>query len=421
LGLALAIAVGSIAAVPGAAGADPPVVVIDAPEGIVDEPKRPATMRVFDSLRREDYSGHIGIEVRGYGSKNHPKISYALETRRASGADREVSLLGMAADEDWVLIANYKDESLLRNYVAYSTSRWLGRYAPRTRLVEVVVNDSYEGVYLLAEQLKVEDSRVAVDDSDVRGGYLLHMISPDRTPGELFFTTPVEHQPIVYKDPGRNEISYGRAAWIRKYVGRFERKLYGPEFRQRRRGYSRYLNVGAAVDYLLLNELFRNQATFRFSTHMYNGVGGKLVLGPIWDFDLAIGNSDAVEANQAAGWHYEAYPWAERLYADPGFGRRMAGRWQDLRARGIRRHIMRTIDSGAEQIGGDPQERNFSRWPTFDRRKIRHPRDPRTGKFPANHAQTVDYLKWWIRKRITWIDEQLDDRRQPMVGRSRQV
>jgi hypothetical protein len=136
---------------------------------------------------------------------------------------------------------------------------------------------------------------------------------------------------------------------------------------------------------------------------MHKSVGGKLVLGPIWDFDLAIGNSDAVEPNQLAGWQYDASPWAERLYADPAFRRRMATRWRDLRERGIEGHIRQALDSGVRQLAG-AQERNFSRWPVFERAKNRGPRDPRTGKLPANHAEAVDYLKWWLTQRIEWID-----------------
>jgi hypothetical protein len=402
-GLAVLTATVGVAAFSPVAVAAPPIVVIDAPARIVDEPKRRATLRVYDSQRREDYSGPVGIEVRGYGSQNHPKKSYAIETRKPSGKKKSVSLLGMPADEDWVLDAEYNDETLLRNYVAYSTSRWAGRYAARTQLVEVILNDRYEGVYLLAEQLKLHQDRVAVDDTDVSGGYLLHMISRERTPGERFFTTAVEKQAIVYKDPDRDEISYGRANWIRDYVSRCERRLYGDRFRDRRRGYRHCLDMDAAVEYLLLNELFRNQATFWFSTHMHKSVGGKLVLGPIWDFDLAIGNSDAVEPNQLAGWQYDASPWAERLYADPAFRRRMATRWRDLRERGIEGHIRQALDSGVRQLAG-AQERNFSRWPVFERAKNRGPRDPRTGKLPANHAEAVDYLKWWLTQRIEWID-----------------
>ena len=141
-------------------------------------------MRVYDTARREDYNGLIGIELRGFTSQQSaPKKPYSIETRKESGDNRNVSLLGMPADDDWVLIASYEDESLLRNFVAYSTARWLGRYAARTRLVEVVLNGSYEGVYLLAEDLKVHEDRVAVDDSDISGGYLLEMISTRRTAG----------------------------------------------------------------------------------------------------------------------------------------------------------------------------------------------------------------------------------------------
>lgn len=410
LRFALLAASTAVAALPAGAAAqraplELPIVVIAAPNGVADEPKRDATMQLYDRDRRAHYSGRIGIEQRGYGSQRFPKKSFAVETRKDSGANRNVPLLGMPSDDDWVLIANYRDESLIRNYVAYETSRWLGQYAADTRLVEVVLNGKYEGVYLLAEQLKLQDSRVAVDDSDVTGGYLLHMISNDRTSGEQFFRTPVKRQAVAYKDP--NDPSLGRAVWIRKYVSRFERALYGDRFRDRRYGYRRYLDVDAAVDYVLLNELFRNQATFRYSTHMYKGVGGKLVLGPIWDFDLAIGNSDSELANQLTGWHYGDWPWAERLYADPGFWRRMATRWSELRARGIEGQIMGTIDRGAAQLAGGPQKRNFARWPVFERTRDRPPPDPRTGLLPANYGDGIGYLKWWVAERAEWMDSAL--------------
>jgi CotH protein len=384
---------------------DLPVVLIDSPEEIVDNPKRAATMRVFDRDRQEHYNGPIGIELRGFSSQRFfPKKSYSVEVRNASGEGRDVPLLGMPADHDWALIANYIDESLLRNFVVYSTARWAGRYAARTRLVEVMVNDDYEGVYLLVEDLKLDKHRVAVDDSDVSGGYLLEMVGMQRindTPqSEEFFATPVQDQGVVYEDPDRDDLSSARATWIRRYVNRFERRLYGKRFRSRRRGYQRYLEVDAAVDYVLLNEVFRNADTFRWSTYMHKSVGEQLVLGPLWDFDHAVGNDTD---NATTGWQYAASPWAGRLYADPAFRQRLTTRWSDLRKDGLRRHIMRTIDRGAGQLARGPQERNFSRWPIFGTDQAK-PDDPRTGEPPANHAEAVDYLKWWLRQRIDWID-----------------
>jgi hypothetical protein len=419
VGPALLTAAVVIAALPaGAAAQDSagklPVVVIDTPAGIGDEPGQPGTMRVFDRERREEYSGPVGIELHGHSSlKEDPKKSYEFETRNKSGRDENVSLLGLPEDDDWVLIASYKDESLLRNLVAYSAARWLGRYASRARLVEVIVNDSYEGVYLLAEELKLHDKRVAVDDSDLSGGYLLEVVSTSRTQGERFFTTPVRDEPIVYKDPEGDDISHGRATWIRDYVSRFERVLYSDRFRDRLRGYRRYLDMGAAVDYALLNELFRNADTFRNSTYIHKGVGEKLVLGPIWDFDHALGDDRDPDFNALDGWQYQTrsnYEWIDQLYADPAFRNRLAKRWRTVRRRGLLRHIKATIDDGAGQLAGGPQERNFSRWPIFGTRAA-GPEDPRTGAPPANYAQAVDYLKWWVVKRARWIDRNVDSLR----------
>jgi hypothetical protein len=417
LGLALLIVTAISAAAPAGAAAQSgapnlPFVEIDAPEGIVDDPKRPGTMRVYDSERREHYNGPIGIELRGYTSQqDDPKKSYAVETQTDLGENRNVSLLGMPADDDWVLIAGYRDESLLRNFVAYSTARKMGRYAARARLVEVFLNDSYEGVYLLAEDLKIHKDRVAVDGSDISGGYLVEMTSTRRTAGERFFTTPVTNRPFFYKDPKPHEIPNDRAAWISGYISQFERTLYGQQFTDPQVGYRAELDVSAAVDYLLLNELFRNADTFRNSTYMHKSAGGTLVLGPLWDFDHAIGNDGDAEDNLTTGWEYTASPWAERFYADPYFRSRMALHWDAMQKQGLTSHIMQTIDAGSALLA-EAAARNEERWPVFSANRA-FPPDPRTGQRPANYAQAVDYLKWWLTQRIQWMDANLVVPREP--------
>jgi CotH kinase protein len=279
------------------------------------------------------------------------------------------------------------------------------------------LNDSYHGVYVLGEQLKLHESRVAVDDSRISGGYLLEMTSQGRAQAERFFTTPVQQQAVVYDDP--NKLSFGRAAWIRRYVSRFERTLYSNQFMDRRLGYRRYLDMGAAVDYLLFNELFRNTDTFTYSTYMHKSVGGKLVLGPVWDFDQAIGRYYPEPAfNSREGWQYtirfrqavpgQGSPWAGRLYADPAFRARMVRHWIELRRQGLERHIMEAIDAGTLQLAGGPRERNHSRWPPSEIPENERVVDPRTGVAPADQAQAVDYLKWWLQGRIAWIDQNVN-------------
>ena len=67
------------------------------------------------------------------------------------------------------------------------------------------------------------------------------------------------------------------------------------------------------------------------------------------------------------------------------------------------RHVMRTIDRGAAQLAGGPRSETSHAGPSSGQ-GLAEPADPRTGAPPANHAQAVDYLKWWVRQRTKAID-----------------
>ncbi|MBL0300609.1 MAG: CotH kinase family protein [Cytophagaceae bacterium] len=69
----------------------------------------------------------------------------------------------------------------MHNVLSMSIARQLGMYASRTRYVEVVVNGSYQGVYVLMEKIKVDNDRVDIADlnetentgDDLTGGYII--------------------------------------------------------------------------------------------------------------------------------------------------------------------------------------------------------------------------------------------------------
>lgn len=107
--------------------------------GVVNKPTDPGNI----------YDGNIGIEIRGAYSASLPQKPYGIETRDASGNNHNVSLLGMPEENDWILLANYNDKTFMRNMLAFELFRKMGHYAPRTRMVEVIVNNIYQGVYKL--------------------------------------------------------------------------------------------------------------------------------------------------------------------------------------------------------------------------------------------------------------------------------
>src|SRR5690606_8251324 len=159
---------------------------------------------------------------------------------------------------DWILYAAYNDGSLMRNVVAYRAARALGRYASRTRYVEVILNGRYWGVYVLMEKLKLDGDRVDGPSEDDDGFLLEYTHNSKLDPDERFFRTPVTKTPIVYDDPDREDMTRAQAQAIARRVGAFERALYGRGFRHPTRGWRAHMDEASVVDYVLLYELMRN-------------------------------------------------------------------------------------------------------------------------------------------------------------------
>lgn len=160
------------------------------------EAKAPVSVRFIDAGANgrtslsgaEDFDGRGLIRFRGYTSLRHPKKSLALDIKDESDKNQKVSLLGLPKDSEWVLYAPYPDKTLLRDVLAYELSNKLGRYAPRTRFIEVFLNSAsgklsrshYMGVYVLEEKIKRSPHRVNItplepqDQTEpaISGGYI---------------------------------------------------------------------------------------------------------------------------------------------------------------------------------------------------------------------------------------------------------
>jgi hypothetical protein len=386
-----------------------PLVVIRAPKAIRNDPKVAARMRVIHrpgrrannvSDKPNQYAGRIGIELRGHSSQSFPKKSYGLELRDRRGGGRDVGLLGMPEDDDWVLTANYSDKSLMRNALAYRAARELtGRYAPRTRHVEVVLNGNYRGVYLLTQALELGEGRVEAED-----GWMLELVFGYQALGERRFKSAHTGRPLLFTDP--DEPSKAEARAIRRDAARFERALYGKRFRHPRRGWRAHVDPAAAMDYVLLQELFGNQDAFHASTYFHRPPGGRIVFGPLWDFDIAMGNTTVTQFRTTTGWNMPGRPYVGRLWQDARFRRGLATRWRKLQAAGVRQRLGAMVTSDARRLRG-PQARNFRRWPILGRYVWPNPVDPRTGRYRPTWASEVAYLRRWLNARITWMNRAL--------------
>jgi hypothetical protein len=386
-----------------------PLVVISAPRAIRNDPKVNARMRVIHrpgrrannvSDRPNEYAGRIGIELRGHSSQMFPKKSYGLELRDRRGEGRDVGVLGMPEDDDWALTANYSDKSLMRNALAYRAARQLtGRYAPHTRHVEVVVNGNYRGVYLLTQPVELGEGRVDAED-----GWILELVFGYQALGERRFKSPRTGRPLLFTDPDEPTRAQRRA--IRRDVVRFERALYGKRFRHPRRGWRAHADPAALRDYVLLQELFGNQDAFHASTFFHRPPGGRIVFGPLWDYDIAMGNTVSSRFRTPAGWNLRGRPYVGRLWQDVRFRRGLASRWRALTEAGLRQQMRGMVASNAGQLRA-AQARNFRRWRILGRYVWPNPVDPRTGRYRPTWGSEVAYLRRWLDGRITWMNRAL--------------
>jgi hypothetical protein len=415
-----------------------PIVFIDTHgQEIPDEPKITADMGIVDNGPGQRnavtdsfnvYNGKIGIEVRGFSSQQFPKLQYGVETRDTSGNDLAVSLLGMPADADWVLSAGYNDKTLLRNALAYYLANSAGRYASRSRFCEVVLNGDYIGVYVLFEKIKRDKNRVDVTKmkttdttgNNLTGGYIISLDRANNV-GDEWWTSPFPPFPgtdqvinYLYIYPKPEDLVPAQRSYIKDYVTAFETVMNDSGFADTTTGYARYLDRGSAVDFFLINELSRNVDAYRLSSYMYkdrDSKGGKLKIGPVWDFDIAFGNVYYAEGPDTVGWDLITMPqilptmvedqipfWWVRLSEDSTFWHAAGDRWAGLRdTQFTTERVYAFIDSLVVYLD-EAQQRNFERWPILSEYVWPN------AYVGGSYANEIAYLKNWVSKRMVWMD-----------------
>jgi hypothetical protein len=393
-----------------------PIVVINTGgEDIPNEPKIPAQMGIIYNGNGEinhindsynHYNGHIGIERRGHSSQNFPKKQYSIETRYENGDNYNTSIFEMPEENDWVLSGPYSDKSLIRNVLAYDIARSLGFYASRAQFCEVVLNDDYVGVYVFMEKIKVDNNRVDIANptqNNVSGGYLLEIEAWNRVDSsDTYISGETINLPYLIHHPKDDDITDEQIQWIQNYVDDFENNLYSNDFDNPNTGNSNYIHVPSWIDFILLNEAFRNNDAFFSSTFLQKRQSGKLVAGPIWDFNIAMGNINYNNNWLTNDLWLTENPWSSRLMIDSHFIKTYQIRWHYLRTNQLSDSVITERINQYSFLLEEAQERNFIKWPIL-------------GEYiwpnyyiGDTFEDEINYLKQWILNRFSWMDIEFD-------------
>ncbi len=426
-----------------------PIFVLNTNGAIVDDPKVEGTLGIINNVGQRnyltdafnDYNGAIGIELRGQTSQLlFDKKSYSFETKDANGEGLSVSLLGLPEEEDWILYGPFSDKTMIRNVLVYELSNQIGRYASRTKYCELVLNGSYQGVYVLMEKIKRDKNRVDISkltadeltEPNVSGGYILKLDKYNEYDQNLFYSEFSSDKEILLYQviyPKDDDLQPAQFDYIQNFMRDFETALKGNRYQDPDVGFRNYIDVNSFVDFLLLNELSRNPDAYRISTYFHkesSNDGGKLKMGPVWDFNIAMGNASFCLGGDYSGWvlnYNQSCPddywligyWWDRLLTDAEFSRQVAARWQTLRATTFSlQHIHQLIDAKAAEVD-EAQVRNYERWDILN-----------TWIWPNNfvggsYGAEVQYLKDWFGNRVTWIDENIEKISEQVRGQHSQT
>ncbi|MFR0835200.1 MAG: CotH kinase family protein [Barnesiella sp.] len=323
--------------------------------------------------------------------------------------DKKANVLNLPAKaKSWVLLANYADKTLIRNALAFKISTILGfEFTPSVRFVDVVLNGTYLGNYMLTDQIQVDKNRVNVveqegtetTEPDITGGYLIEQAG-DPTDEPVWFLT--EHgMKLVVKSPDSDVINSTQLAYIKKYFADYEKRLFSADFADPEKGYRAMVDTVSLVNWYIACELTGNPDSF-WSTYFYKKRSDdKLYYGPLWDYDIAFNNDkrlgDATRKfMRDAAW--DPKEWIHQLWRDDWFRDAVCRRWQQLITDDLSGALLSYIDETAQLIDAS-QKRNFETWDILDKEVYLE------NYLFKTYQEGIDYLKSYVEKRIEFLTE----------------
>jgi len=372
-----------------------------------------------------EYNGKIGIEYRGNYSLSLPQKPYNFELQDNAGLAIDSSILGMPAESDWLLLANYNDKSFARNTLPFNLFDSMGHYSVRSHFVDVVMNGEYQGIYMLAEKIKRDSNRVDISKlepleiigQDVTGGYIIKIDYWDNSNSWQSNFSPIGFPGLdvhfVYYYPKPELIVLQQQTYIQNFMNEFETALYSPNFADTAVGYRKFIHTESFIDYFIVNEVSRNGDGFKKSRFLYkdkdhsDGSYRKLHEGPVWDFDWALkdmwgGSEDGSQwmYNNLNGQDVNAPGWYIRLLEDTLFANELRCRYDDLRRTILSESYMhQKVDSIASLLN-ESQDWHYLVWGHMGAATG----TPEVQAPSQTYAEEVQRLKDWLTRRITWLD-----------------
>lgn len=404
------------------------------------------------------YDGNAEIRGRGNTTWGYAKKPYKLKL------ENKTDIFGFGANKHWVLLANYTDESHMRNKLAYDLSGAMGMPYMQSIPVDLVLNGEYQGTYQFCEQVKISKARVNIfdwedyagdvakaiykkeksngmtkDDRDAietmlaetdmgwmtsgnvtyngttyqisdyisdmpaaTGGFLMEL---DSYYDETSKFTSGKQQPLMFKSPEFVETNTTVMQYVKNYINAFEKAIdasdYTTTYNNETVSYSQLFDMDSLVQYWMVEELFMNVDAMKKSTYMYKDIDGKFYMGPVWDMDWSSNSLVSQYQNSGTTNEWQTIKFTDAAQADQWYKSIITDPYFAVKAYELYT-AMRDEMGTITADGGKMDTYQALMTESADANAAMWYQNESNKKF----ATQVSSLKTYLKSRLSWLDKQ---------------
>lgn len=370
-------------------------------------PYSTATITVVDNSAAgspqhlESFTDQVEIKVRGNStaSAGNGKLPYRLRFAKKGddGISHKHDLLGYGyTKRNWTLLANNFDRSMLRNAVTYHIGKYVGMdFCPGYKYVDLVISGLYRGTYMVSDHCETGSNRVDVANEDTDWymeftcwGQMAEVPYVGQGDGDDHFVSIKNPEPETETEISqlKSEVQEWRKNWIASFNNNSWQKTN---------------DVESFIKFYIANEITGDLDGY-FVFKGSKEANGLFKWGPLWDKDLAFGNSTYANDQLSAFYNKTQFEWVFKnsLFKDKSFLTLAKNKIDQLVEEGLYDKLAADIDN-IVALTTNTRLQNYAKW------DITASSMGSEVYTMANYDEHVTVLKNYISNRISYIQEQL--------------
>ena len=374
----------------------------------------PAFFRLVDAREHypsfsstPDFEGFGYIKIRGNSTATAPKKPYNIKF------DDKKDFFGMGRAKKWALLSNPFDPTLIRNKLIYDLAKKFNFiYTPNSYFIDVWVNGKFAGNYQLSEKVEFKKNRIPYDTNN--GDFLFEAVEKRKKDGVTYTYSPLDSFRIALKEP--SSLSEAQHSLLLDKLNDIENSISTRDIME----YMKFVDLRSMIDYYWIEE-FVNDPDLHTGSRYFTIHDGILRGGPVWDFDLAMGNTNTETRARTTG-TYARRIWWNELYKDSVFEKIAYERF--LQIEPYFDNLVNDNDFGKNKLDsliaffGSSFQKNFSDsgWVYCDGKSSTEAPPNRMLSCPYNpipkptYEENILFLRNWITQRNAYLKDHVQAR-----------